>query len=159
MGISSASLPSTSTSGANKRSALFLLLGARRAVGSLSSLPPFLAMRDGRRSRLVVRAYQTNTRTNYGPYEVARRARMGRCPLSFGKQHLSSSRERATAMTDNEHEFRLEVIDRMRAEIEYVLSAMPHTPHCGGGCERCELEDELRSLWASRTSLMKSSGA
>jgi hypothetical protein len=49
---------------------------------------------------------------------------------------------------------RLAVIDRRRAEIEFMLSTMPlNTRCCDGGCQREELESELRGLWRFRLAL------
>ena len=52
-------------------------------------------------------------------------------------------------------EFRLQTIDQRRAEIQYALSTLPHAPQCcEHGCERSELEEELRDLLALRANLL-----
>jgi len=56
-------------------------------------------------------------------------------------------------MTDLE--MQLTEIDRKRAQLEIMINSMPHNTHCCGGCERDELEDELRALWAVRNDIAR----
>jgi hypothetical protein len=53
---------------------------------------------------------------------------------------------------------RLAYIARRRAELEMVLSTLPHMQQCCDH-EREELEAELAALWRYRASLLKSDSA